>query len=344
MTFTAPVEHVGPGTPAGTLLRRHWQPVAVSAEVAAGTARPLRILGEDLTLYRDEAGAAHVVGGRCAHRGTMLHTGWVEGDCLRCVYHGWMFDPAGQCVEQPGEQGGFAKAASIPGHAVEEYAGMVFAYLGEAPAPPLPRFAELDEPGVNVVAGIRPPGPWPVNYFQILENNVDPVHLSFVHRDSEPFTREVPDVRAERNEAGIAMTATRGGVARSTQYWFPQMIQLPLYLIPGDRTEFQFFNWAVPVDDHHTMFIAATAIPEHLAGKVRKDIAGRTMEASAASELMAGARRPQSVTEEDYVAIVGQGAFADRENERLGRSDVGIVELRRMWREQLDAITSGRAG
>lgn len=338
MTFLAPVEQVGPGTPAGTVLRRYWQPVAVSRELSTGATQPLRVLGEDLTLYRDEDGEAHVVGPRCAHRGTLLHTGWVEGDCIRCSYHGWKFDPTGQCVEQPAEQDGFAKAASISSHPVEEYAGMVFVYIGNGVPPALPRFPELDEPDIKVVAGIRPPGAWPVNYFQILENNVDPVHLSFVHRTTEPFTRAIPEVQAERTESGITMTATRSGVTRRTRYWFPQLIQLPLYLIPGEQLGFQFFNWAVPIDDGHTMFIAATAIPEHLAHRVRKDIAGRTMAASAASELMTGARRPASVTEEDYVAIVGQGTVADRTNERLGRSDVGIIELRRIWQEQLASV------
>ena len=225
----------------------------------------MRVLGEDLTVYRDEASRVRVVGGRCAHRGTFLHTGWVEGDCIRCFYHGWKFDPTGACVEQPAEQAGFATAAHIAAYHGEEYAGLVFVYLGPGDPPALPRYPELDAPGVKVVAGIRPPGPWPMNYFQALENNVDPVHLSFVHRATEPFTREVPEVRAERVAQGISMTAIRGGVARSTTYWFPQMIQLPLYLIPGDRTEFAFFNWVVPVDDTHTVFVAATAIPEDLA-------------------------------------------------------------------------------
>lgn len=338
MSFTAPVGQVGPGTPAGTILRRYWHPVALSAELPAGAARPLRVLGEDFTLYRDEGGAAHVVGARCAHRGTFLHTGWVEDDCIRCFYHGWKFAPSGQCVEQPAEQDGFAEAAKIGSRAVEEYAGMVFVFLGEGDPPPLPRFAELDSPGLKVVAGIRPPGPWPANYFQILENSVDPVHLSFVHRATQPFTRAIPEVRAQRTESGVTMTAVRGGVVRQTHYWFPHLIQLPLALIPGDRTEFQFFNWKVPIDDGHTMFIAATAVPEHLADGLQEDIAGRTMEASAAPELMAGERRPASVTEEDFVALVGQGMFADRTNERLGRSDVGIVELRRIWREELDDL------
>ncbi|MBA2279710.1 MAG: Rieske 2Fe-2S domain-containing protein [Actinomycetota bacterium] len=339
MSFTALVEQVGPGTPAGTILRRYWQPVAVAAQLPVGGTQPLRILGEAFTLYRDERGAAHVVGARCAHRGTFLHTGWVEDDCIRCFYHGWKFEPSGQCVEQPAEPAGFARAVRIPSHPVEEYAGLVFAFFGEGAPPPLPRFPELEAPGIKVVAGIRPPGPWPVNYFQVLENSVDPVHLCFVHRATQPFTRVIPEVRAERSGDGVAMTAVRDGVERHTKYWFPHLIQLPLWPIPGERIECPFFNWKVPVDDGHTLFIAATAVPEHLADRVDdEEIGGRTMEAAAGPGLLAGDRRPASVTEEDYVAIVGQGTFADRVGERLGRSDVGVIELRRLWQEHLDAL------
>jgi phenylpropionate dioxygenase-like ring-hydroxylating dioxygenase large terminal subunit len=218
------VERVGPGTPAGTILRRYWQPVALSSSVAAGAALPIRALGEELALYRDDGGAAHLVGGRCAHRGTLLHSGWVEGDCLRCMYHGWKYAPDGQCVEQPAEPDGFARTARIAAYPTQEYAGIVFGYLGDGAPPPLPRFPELDAPGFVTMASVRPPGPWPVNFFQVLENNVDPVHLCFVHHETQPHTRAIPEVRAERTEGGIAMTAVRCGVERQTLYWFAHMI------------------------------------------------------------------------------------------------------------------------
>src|SRR2546421_7073828 len=89
----------GPATGMGQLLRRFWQPVAVSHAVKPGTAVPLRVLGEDFTLYRGERGAAHLIASRCAHRRTVLHTGWVQGDEIRCIYHGWKYDGTGQCTE-----------------------------------------------------------------------------------------------------------------------------------------------------------------------------------------------------------------------------------------------------
>src|SRR4029453_2584574 len=103
---------------------------------------------QDFTIYRGEDGTAHVVAPRCAHRGTQLSTGWVEGDCIRCFYHGWKYDGAGQCVEQPAEDAGFAGKVKIESSPTEEYLGLVFAYLGEAQRdatgafrpPPLPRY------------------------------------------------------------------------------------------------------------------------------------------------------------------------------------------------------------
>jgi 5,5'-dehydrodivanillate O-demethylase oxygenase subunit len=340
VSFTAPVEQVGPGTPAGTVLRRYWHPVVVSASLQNGDARPIRLLGEDFTLYRDEAGQVHVVGARCPHRGTFLHTGWVEDDCIRCFYHGWKFDPSGRCVDQPAEQRGFAEATRIPSHPAEEYAGLVFTFIGTGEPPPLPRFPELDRPGYVVVASVRPPGPWPVNYFQTLENSVDPVHLSFVHRATQPAARSIPEISVERTDGGIALTAMRNGVARNTHFWFPTLIQLPSVPIPGEHVDCPFFNWKVPVDDDTTLFIAARAVPAAVIDQVQdpEEMGGRVMAASAGPELMAGARRPASVTEEDYVAMVGQGTVADRVHERLGRSDIGVIQLRRLWSEHLSVL------
>ena len=124
--------HTGPGTLAGRYLRRYWQPIYLSDKLAKATIAPIRILGEHLALYRGESGKAHVVANECRHRLTRLSTGWVEGDTIRCRYHGWRYDESGQCVEQPAEPKPFCasvqKLASYPTH---EAHGFIFAYLGE---------------------------------------------------------------------------------------------------------------------------------------------------------------------------------------------------------------------
>src|SRR4051812_36208955 len=140
-----------PGSPMGTLLRRFWQPVALSHEVTRHRAKPLRVMGEDLTVYRGESGRVYLVGARCAHRGTVLHPGWLEGETVRCPYHGWRYDGTGQCVERPGEKDARLPDIRIAGYPAREYAGLVFAYMGETRdgAPPefeLPRKAFLERP------------------------------------------------------------------------------------------------------------------------------------------------------------------------------------------------------
>lgn len=340
MTFVEPVEEVVPGSPAGKILRQYWQPVATSQSVEPGQAKPLKILGEELTLYRGESGNPHVVGARCAHRYTWLHTGWVEEDCIRCFYHGWKYDGSGQCVEQPAEQSEvFATKIQIPSYPTAEYAGLIFAYMGEEDLPPeLPHYPELDRTDAKQVGGIRPPGPWPINYFQILENNVDPVHTSFVHRASEPHWLEVPEVSAHRTDYGLEMHATRSGQTRKTYYHFPNLMHITIYMIPDTDIEFDHFFWAVPLDEESTMFISSTVIPHELADRVPRSMAGRIMDKEAGPDLLSGVRRPQSITEEDYVAMVGQGTVADRTNERLGKSDAGVIQLRRLWRDKLDEL------
>src|SRR5215210_2451076 len=170
----------GPGTLAGRYLRRFWQPVAIGRDLPPGRAIPVRLLGEDFTLYRGEAGTPHAVANRCAHRGTQLSTGWVEGDCLRCFYHGWKYDGSGQCVEMPAEDPSFPPKVRIASYLTEEYLGLLFVYLGEGAPPSLPRFPELEDEsqGVREVYTYT----WPCNYFQALEN--DPFHGDWVHRES----------------------------------------------------------------------------------------------------------------------------------------------------------------
>jgi nitrite reductase/ring-hydroxylating ferredoxin subunit len=335
MTFDLPVDRVGPGTPCGELLRRWWQPVMVGRELAPGAARPVRVLGEDLTVYRGATGDVHAVASRCAHRGTLLHTGWVEDDCIRCLYHGWSYAPDGQCVEAPAERDGFAGSVRITSRPAIEYADLVFVWLGSGEPPPLPRFPQLDDPAVTVVGGIRPPGVWPCNWFQLVENNADPVHLSFTHHDSQPFTREIADFDVEPAHHGLTIVQRRAAGERRTWIHFPQMIHIPMRPPSGEDEEYHFFNWVVPVDDTGSLFIAAVAVPTALADRAHEFVAGRRMDADATEDLMSGRRRPGSTTEEDYAVMVGQGPVAPRANERLGRSDRGVVALRRLFAEAL---------
>ena len=166
------------GTPMGELLRRFWHPIAVSADVAPGKAKKVRLLSEDLTLYRSEAGNAHLVAGRCAHRLTMLHTGWIEGEEIRCMYHGWKFDGEGKCVDRPAEKNCRETNIRIAAYPVKEYCGLVFAYLGEGEPPEfdLPRSACFEREDVMLFQRKQI---WPCSWLQNVENSLDAAHVEF---------------------------------------------------------------------------------------------------------------------------------------------------------------------
>jgi 5,5'-dehydrodivanillate O-demethylase len=163
-------------------------------DLPVGRAKPLEILGEKFTIFRGETGTPHLAGFRCAHRGTQLSLGWVEGDSLRCRYHGWRFDASGQCVEQPNEDRPFCERARIPSYPVREYAGLIFAYLGEGAPPPFVTYPDLDRPGVLVADPVEV---LPCTFWNRFDN--DHGHRHWVHR-ATALRRNRPDVLVLHHE------------------------------------------------------------------------------------------------------------------------------------------------
>ena len=348
----------GPATLMGKLLRRFWQPVAVGAKLAPGRARALKVLGEELTLYRGAGGAPYLVAGRCPHRRTLLHTGWVQGEELRCIYHGWKFRGDGQCTEAPAEGGETAAKIRLVSYPLREYCGLIFAFMGEGEPPEfeLPRKAEFEKPGLIVIAREQI---WPMNFLQQIENSLDAVHVSFVHLAGKvgPFgeavTANIPRLEYHETESGIRQIATRGeGNTRISDWSFPNNNHI---VTPGRRKDSPWVHrgvWNTPVDDTHTLKFGVYAIPSEGPEIDAETLAhfekfGDYNPADHHDALMRGEGWPddpslQLTPAQDYVAIMGQGEVADRARERLGKSDAGIVLLRRIiWRE-LAAIAAGR--
>src|SRR5215204_1896762 len=134
---------VGPGTPCGDLFRRYWHPVAIVSELSHATpTRHVRILGEDLVLFRDKSGNVGLLADHCSHRGASLLYGRVEERGIACAYHGWLYDTAGNCLECPAEPEGskFHLTVKVRAYPVKEFIGMYWAYLGPLPAPEIPRY------------------------------------------------------------------------------------------------------------------------------------------------------------------------------------------------------------
>src|SRR4051812_15720565 len=173
---------VGPGTPGGELLRRYWQPVAVAGELTAEKpTKAVKLLGEELVLYRDKSGNYGLVGKHCPHRRAGLLYGRIEDDGIRCAYHGWKFNGAGKCLETPAEprESTLKDRIKQTAYPVEKLGGMLFAYLGPLPAPLLPRWDVLAwERGlrtINIQEVLQ------CNWLQCMENSVDPSHLFWLH-------------------------------------------------------------------------------------------------------------------------------------------------------------------
>lgn len=342
-------------TPMGTLLRKFWHPVAVAGRVAPGTAQALRIMGEDLTLFRGEGGAPHLVGGRCAHRCTVLHTGWVKDDQIRCMYHGWRYDGTGQCTEMPAEKPGQAELVRIAGYPVREYGGLIFAYLGDAPAPPfeLPRKDILEAPGYGVVPRVEV---WDCHWLQQAENSLDSTHLSYAHQWPQPsrlgeeIGAAIPELTYEETPAGIMQTARRPGAEPRVSNWtFPNNNHV---LSAPPRKGDPWINtlaWAVPIDDERTLRFALYV---HPGGETGADLVAAGLGADVSAPVHArtlfeehrlpeGAAGGVALVLQDYAAVRGQGTIHDRSREHLGASDVGVALLRRILFRELDALAAG---
>src|SRR3954452_19539881 len=165
---------VGPGTPCGDLMRRYWQPVALAEELPTGGAPlPVRMFGEDLVLFRDDEGKPGLLGLHCPHRGADLSYGRLEDGGLRCIYHGWLFDRNGRCLEQPGEPAGstFHERIRPTAYPCVEKGGVIITYMGPGQAPLVPNYDFLTAPeDYRFVTKLYQD----CNYLQGNEGNQDP--------------------------------------------------------------------------------------------------------------------------------------------------------------------------
>lgn len=360
--------HTGPSTPAGRFMRTFWHPVCVAKELAPGSAKPIRVMNEDFTLYRGESGKPYVVDFRCAHRQTQLSAGWVEEDCIRCFYHGWKYDGTGQCVEIPGEEEGVAKNVHIKTYRVEEYLGLVFLYIGAGEPPPLPRYPECEGPGILDTLS---KGVWPCNYYSQLDNAGDPIHIPFTHREARrrvgietPIRKMVP----QETDYGLKYTTmTSNGEKIVRHFFMPNIVQLITNLrhdgillddSPTGGAVMPRLVWQLPIDDRNFEAFVVTHIPvtgskaarvHELRSQMQQDNGPSPQELGQA--ILVGKLRIRDVEVpdvykliqvEDYVAQVGQGETPDHSQDRLCRNDIAVVLLRKVWERELRALVEGR--
>ncbi len=340
---------IGPGTPAGELLRRYWHPVCPVAELTAQKPKKrMRILGEDLVLFRDGSGRLGLVAEQCPHRRASLYYGFIEEDGLRCAYHGWKFDTAGICLEQPFEAAGAKKNVCHTAYPVEQLAGILWTYLGPKPAPLLPQW--------EVLVGHR--GPRKViampdvdcNWLQIMENSVDTTHTHYLHAHmmikmgmpergayyARPIEAYDFETVTEDTWAGIRKIREWGGERREKELGHPVIFPCSL-LVPA--SEHVVMHFRVPIDDTHTRIIRVQYTPG--ADTTGMDWDHPPVEYSAPYKDAGGEYDLRSFPAQDAMAWETEGPIMDRTKERLGASDRGIALYRRMLKDQIAAVQAG---
>lgn len=333
---------VGPDTPMGKYLRRYWHPIAGVSEFDSRAIKPVRILGEDLVLYKDLSGNYGLSDRHCPHRNADMAFGYVENCGIRCSYHGWQFDGSGQCVHQPYEEtvdptGRMRRNTQIKAYPVKAKAGMLWAYMGPTPAPELPDWEPFNYRNgfaQAIFAEIE------CNWFQCQENSIDPVHFEWTHNNwttrlqgqTGPYVPPHLKLKFEEFDYGFTYKRIRGGEDEHNVMWTVGRVTL----WPNGFYLGHHFEWRVPIDDTHTLSVlwVFSRVPQEQEPYVQKDIPswyGPVRDAD-------GNWITSHVANQDFAVWVGQGAITDRTREKLGQSDKGIVMMRQRFFEELDAM------
>ncbi len=345
---------VGPGTPCGEYLRRFWHPILMSERLSD---RPLavRVLGEDLVLFRDLAGNIGLVDKFCSHRGMSLEFGIIAEHGIRCAYHGWYYGPDGRILETPGEPpNSLLKEKVCQGaYPVREYRGLIFAYMGPPERKPaFPLLDMMDLPGNEMV-------PWqihsPCNWLQVSENSMDPYHTPFLHTrmsgvQFEEVWGELPVMDFHERDGGFFYTnARRSGDniwVRVHDHLLPNFSQNGALYERGEIVRYfgrsSLTRWVVPIDDTNTHVIAWRNLNEQddPEGRAKRDEIGW----GKVDFYGQSAERPYEQRQSnpgDWDAWVSQGPVNSHQREFLGATDHGIRLLRGALRKGIRNLQQG---
>ena len=341
--------HVGPGTPCGEWFRRFWLPVVVSDELKDLPLR-IKILGEDLVVFRDKSGQVGLLELHCSHRGTSLEFGLVSERGIRCCYHGWLYNVDGRVLETPGEppESTLKDRLCHGAYPVHEYGGLVFAYMGPPDRKPgFPEYDTFNLPGYEM----KPRGikyVLPCNWLQVKENGMDPAHTAFLHTlaSGAQFTEAYAGVGTmewQMSPVGMVYIHTR---RKGDMVWVHMNDFIPpnIHQFPPtweDAAEEKTFQrpmattWHVPIDDTQTLHIGLMRWP--------KDLDPEKMRRSDMSFGQTGDRPYEERQRRpgDYDAQVSQRPIAIHALEHLGATDRGIIMFRKLVRDGIDAVQRG---
>jgi 5,5'-dehydrodivanillate O-demethylase len=338
---------VGPGTPGGNLLRRYWHPVGTVPELEKEPVQPVRLLGEDLTLFKTERGEYGLVGDRCAHRAISLGYGIPQANGLRCCYHGWTYDTQGHVVDMPFEPA--CLPLKITAYPVQELGGMIFAYLGPQPAPLVPRWDVLVREDLDRLIEIHE---LPCNWVQCVDNAADPVHFEHLHavfgnyqlkklgRPPSMFPARHVRIEFDLFDWGFMKRRLLEGetAEEAGDEWkvghpllFPNILA-----VGGSRAPTLQFR--IPRDDTHTVQFAYRTTLRKPDAEPRPIMATRPKLFADDGTLLQPA---DCVPHQDMLAWVAQGPIMDRTREHLVTSDQGVALYHQMLFDQMERVERG---
>src|SRR5579885_1977462 len=342
---------VGPGTPMGNLLRRYWHAAGTAAELEDEPVQKIRLLGEDLVLFRTERGEFGLVEQECPHRCMSMEFGIPEDCGLRCAYHGWLFAPSGQCLEQPYEetvnpQARFKDKVRIKSYPVQELGGIVWAYLGPQPTPLLPRWDMLVRDDLDVVMDIHE---LPCNWLNCMDNSLDPVHFEHLHavygnyvmkklgRPPAMFPANHVKIAFDMWEYGIMKRRLLEGEPETNDDWVTgQPILFPNNLAVGEA-RWPSLQIRVPMDDTHTLHIQYRTNLREKNAMPKPRVVHRGSIYDEKGKLVPA----ENIPLQDMLAWVAQGPDSPPKKEHLGASDVGVIMYHKLLEDMMRKVENG---
>jgi 5,5'-dehydrodivanillate O-demethylase len=340
---------VGPGTPGGELLRRYWHPIAVAKELTeAEPTKFVRVLGEDLVLFRDKRGRLGLLADRCSHRGASLVYGRVEERGIACAYHGWLYDTLGNCLECPAEPAAskFHLTVKHKAYPVQEHVNLVWAYMGPAPAPILTHYDTLFRKDGHRKIVVHPQ--LDCNWFQAMENSVDPAHLQILHQEFYGRGERTPPstTRGFTDEvASSEFYLTDHGVVKKRTYVNGNVDEHPL-LFPTILRQGPSTQIRTPVDDEHTLHIHVLFFPTEDGSEPEETYDPEVVYNGPYKEPANGIHpftrfTLKHIIPQDHMAWETQGPIANRTVERLATTDRGVVMLRDLMKNEIAKVARG---
>ena len=334
---------VGKGTPTGELLRRYWHPVAAVTQFDDKAIHPLRLMGEDLVIYKDLSGNYGMIQRHCPHRRADLAFGYVEETGIRCNYHGWQFDQKGACVHQPFEDATLPEnkgrsAIQATAYKAQAHAGMVWAYLGPEPAPLIPNFEPFtwENCFIQIVLAEVP-----CNWLQCQENGMDPVHFEWLHanwsqalKGKRVYSPTHTKIGFDEWEFGYRYKRILADTNEEDFRWREGRVTiLPNVFVP------EHFEWRIPIDDYNTLSLIWhwTRVPNDMIPYKQEHIPHWWAPITDDKGNLLHTR----VVNQDSLACAGQGRISDRTQEHLATSDRGIMMMRRQLDRDIDAVARG---